>query len=147
MISMRRAAESDRRALIALLEASETGYVDPPQAWILALEDDRIAGCARLEECDGVLMLRPLVVAAAYRRQGVGKIILKSVMPADRPTMLVARGEAIGFYESVGFSQTQWNRVPLSQTAECEACPDRTECMPQPMIYDPGKGVEKDVPH
>ena len=57
-------------------------------------------------------------------------------MPEDRPAALVARGDAVEFYRAVGFSATQWRELPEVLRDECEACPDRVECEPQPMIHN-----------
>lgn len=137
MLAFRPATTEDRTKLIRLLKEASLDYIDPPEAYLLALEDGTIAGCGRLEDHDHFVMLRPLVVAAPYRRRGVGSLILKSMMPVDKPTLLVARSEAVVFYESIGFSHSSWHEVPSSYRVECESCPDRTGCMPQPMIYVP----------
>lgn len=135
MIRLRTATANDRAALIALLTEANMDYTDPPEAYTLAVEEEIIAGCGRLEDHGHLVMLRPLVVAEPYRERGVGRLILQGIMPADKPTVLVARGDATAFYETMGFSYTDWNVVSSSQTVECESCPNRAECMPQPMIH------------
>ena len=137
MTRSRAATTNDRTALIALLAEADMDYTEPPEAYILAMEEETIAGCGRLEDHGHFVMLRPLVVAEQYRGRGVGKLILQGIMPADKPTVLVARGEAIAFYKAMGFSHTGWNTVSAPQIAECESCLNRTECMPQPMIHIP----------
>ena len=137
MIRLRPATANDRQALIALLGENNMDYVDPPEAYVLAVEGETIAGCGRLEDHGHIAMLHPLAIAETYRRRGVGSLILKSVMPADKPTALVARSESVAFYKAVGFSHTDWNTIPASQRAECEACPNEAECKPQPMIHIP----------
>ena len=137
MIRLRTATANDRTALIALLTEADMDYTDPLGAYTLAVEEGIIAGCGRLEDHGHFAMLRPLVVAEPYRERGVGRLILQGIMPADKPTVLVARSDAIAFYEMMGFSHTGWNVVSTSQTAECESCPNRAECMPQPMIHIP----------
>ena len=137
MISLRMATANDRPALIALLGENDMDYVDSPEAYILAVEGEEIAGCGRLEDHGHIALLHPLAIAKSYRRRGVGSLILKSIMPADRPTALVARSESVAFYKAVGFSNTDWDTLPASQRAECEACPNEAECKPQPMIHIP----------
>ena len=149
MIRLRAATIDDRAALIALLAEADMDYVDPPEDYVLAVEGEAIAGCGRLEDYGYMVMLRPLVVAESYRGSGVGRRILDSIMPADKRTGLVARGEAIAFYKAMGFSHTDWNAVPVSQIAECESCLNRAECKPQPMIHIPSayvvpQGVESE---
>ena len=137
MIKLRAATIDDRNALIALLTEADMDYVDPPEGYVLAVEGETIAGCGRLEDHGDIVMLRPLVVAEAYRGSGVGRRILEGIMPVDKRTGLVARGEAVAFYEALGFSLSEWDIIPPSRRADCEACPKRTECNPQPMIHVP----------
>jgi N-acetylglutamate synthase-like GNAT family acetyltransferase len=137
MIRLRTATANDRTALIALLAEADMDYTDPPEAYMLAVEEGIIAGCGRLEEHGHFVMLRPLVVADPYRERGVGRLILQGIMPTDKPTALVARGEATGFYKMMGFSQTGWDDVSASQKSECDTCLKRAGCVPQPMIYIP----------
>ena len=82
-------------------------------------------------------MVRPIVVAARYRGQGLGRHLLERVMPTDRRTTLVARGHAAGFYSRVGFSTTSWEFIPACQRDECGLCPERDACAPQPMVRPP----------
>jgi len=137
MLALRPATTEDRTEVVNLLKEASLVYIDPPEAYLLVLEENTIAGCGRLEDHGQFVMVRPLVVAAAYRRQGVGSFILKSMMPVDKPTLLVARSKAVVFYESMGFSHTSWRETPSSCRVECESCPDRTGCMPEPMLYIP----------
>ena len=137
MMGLRTATTDDRAALIALLAEAGMDYTDPPEEYILAVEEGTIAGCGRLEDHGHMVMLRPLVVAQPCRGHGVGELILKGIMPADKPTALVARGEAVAFYKAMGFSHADWNTIPASQRAECETCLNRAECQPQPMIHIP----------
>jgi len=135
MIRLRAATIDDRTALIALLAEADMDYVDPPEDYVLAVEGETIAGCGRLEDHGYIVMLRPLVVSKSYRRRNVGRRILEGIMPADKNTGLVARGEAVAFYEALGFSLSDWDIIPPSQRAECETCPKRAGCNPQPMVH------------
>ncbi len=137
MIVVRAATVNDRDALITLLANAGMDYVDPPGAYTLAVDEETIAGCGRLEDHGHIMMLRPLVTAKPYQGRGMGKLILNAILPDDRPTALVARDEAVAFYQGMGFSHTAWNAVSASQRAECESCSDRAVCLPKPMIYIP----------
>ena len=120
------------------------GYSDPPEAYMLAMYEETIAGCGRIEDHGNFAMLRPLVVSEPYRGYNVGRLILQEIMPANKPTMLVARGEAIAFYKAMEFLPTGWDDMSPSQRAECNSCFNRNECMPQPMIHIPASYV---APH
>lgn len=137
MLVLRNATNSDRSALVELLAKANMGYVEPIKAYTLALEGAIIAGCARLEDHGDIVMLRPLVVAEKYRGKGLSKHILSRIMPDDKPTIVAARGESIPVYTAIGFNKTGWQAVSDEQRDECELCPERTVCNPQPMIYIP----------
>jgi len=138
MIIFHQATINTRPALISLLAENNMDYVDPPEAYTLALDKEAIAGCGRLEDHGNVMLLSPLVVARPYRRRGIGRLIMNNILPINKPTVLVARRESIAFYKSMGFSYTDWDNIPASQRGDCETCPDRVGCKPQPMIFSPG---------
>ncbi len=121
--------------LQALLADNEMDYVDPIEDFVLAKQDGEIVGCARMEEYPEFAMLRPLVVAKPFRNRGVGRLILEQILPGKRPVVVVARGESAGFYSSIGFTDANWQAIPIHQADECASCPDRSECRPQPMIH------------
>jgi N-acetylglutamate synthase-like GNAT family acetyltransferase len=137
MAELRKAELKDQDALTALLLENDMEYTESVDDFLLALENNEIVGCARLEEYDSLLMIRPVVVAKGYRGQGIGRLLLESIMPSDRPTALAARGDAIEFYRAVGFLNTEWEMLPPNQREECMSCPDLAECQPQPMIHNP----------
>ena len=111
MIKLRTATIDDRTALIALLAEEGMDYIDPPEDYVLAVEGETIAGCGRVEDHGHMVMLRPLVVAKSYRRRDVGRRILEGIMPADKPTGLVARSHSVAFYQAVGFSPSDWSII------------------------------------
>jgi N-acetylglutamate synthase-like GNAT family acetyltransferase len=141
MVELRKAEPEDRDMLIALLWENEMEYVDPVEHYVLAVEGGEIIGCGRSEEHESLVMIRPVVVSQKYRRQGIGRLLLKGIMPADRPTALVARRESIEFYEALGFSRVEWEMIPPTQQGECASCPHRLECRPQPMICKFGSRI------
>ena len=140
MVELRRAKPEDRDMLIELLWENEMEYVEPMQHYVLAVEGQEIIGCGRSEDHESMVMIRPVVVSSKYRRQGIGRLLLKGIMPVDRPTALVARCESVNFYQTLGFSKVEWEMIPPAQQGECVSCPRRTECRPQPMIFQPGSG-------
>jgi len=141
-IELRKAAASDRPALIALLAEADMDYEDPPEAYMLAVDNGIIAGCGRLEDHGQVMVLRPMAVAEPYHGRGIGRLILERILPGEKPTALAARGDAVAFYRSSGFSVTDWDNVPELQRAECDTCPNRIKCRPQPMIYFPQRIIQ-----
>jgi len=136
MVELRIAGPEDRDRLTAMLWENEMEYADPVEHYVLAVDGKEIIGCGRTEDYESMVMIRPVVVSAQYRRQGIGRLLLKGIMPVDRPAALVARRESIKFYEALGFSKAEWGIIPTTQQEECVSCPHRLECRPQPMIFD-----------
>ena len=138
MIELRIAGPEDRDMLTALLWENEMEYADPVEHYVLAVDGIEIIGCGRVEDYERIVMIRPVVVSQKYRRQGIGRLLLKGIMPVDRPTALVARRESIKYYEALGFTKAEWEMIPLTQQEECTSCPHRLECRPHPMVYNLG---------
>ncbi|MDD2736752.1 MAG: GNAT family N-acetyltransferase [Desulfuromonadaceae bacterium] len=132
---VRTAGAEDREELMALLAANDMDCsAIPVEEFSLLIGQEGIMACVRLEECQDKVLVRPIVVAEKYRGQGVGRHLMNQVLPADKSTILVARGEAVPFYTRSGFSNTSWDEVPKHQLEECTYCPDKEQCEPQPML-------------
>ncbi len=135
MLRFDRAIVEDLPQLAALLWNNGMKYEDPVEDYMLAWQDEEIAGCVRIEAYPDVAVVRPLVVAEPYRNRGIGRYLLQLVLPVGKPTVIAARGESVGFYRALGFTETEWQAIPIHQTNECISCPEREECRPQPMIH------------
>jgi N-acetylglutamate synthase-like GNAT family acetyltransferase len=135
MLRFESARPEDRGKLEVLLWENGMDYADPIGDFMLARQDDEIVGCGRIEDYPDVAMVRPLVVAESFRRRGIGRLLLKQILPDGKPAVIVARGESAGFYISLGFASANWQVIPAHQANECTFCPDRMKCRPQPMIY------------
>jgi len=132
---VRPAGAGDREELLALLAANQMDCsAIPVEEFSLLMYEGRIMACVRLEEFPDKVMVRPIVVDRNYRGHGAGRHFLNQVLPVDKPTILVARGEAVPFYAKTGFSKTSWDLVPTHQLDECNHCSDKQQCDPQPMI-------------
>ncbi len=136
MIRLETAKPEDQGRLVALLWENGMGYVDPIEDFLLVRKGEEIVGCGRSEDYPDIAMIRPVVVAEVYRNQGIGRLLLERITSRGKPTLVVARGESVAFYEAFGFLLVDWKKVPAHQKDECTSCPDRTECRPQPMIYN-----------
>lgn len=133
---VRQATADDRDVLLALLTDNEMdcSFI-PVEEFSLLVDDQKLMAAVRLEACGDQVLVRPIVVAERYRGHGVGRHLLQQVMPADKPVILVSRGEAVNFYASSGFVPTSWEAVPQHQLDECTYCADKTLCKPQPMMH------------
>jgi N-acetylglutamate synthase-like GNAT family acetyltransferase len=143
---VRQASAKDAAALTALLAADDMECPDiPAEEFSILVDDEEILSAIRLEDDGDRVMVRPLVVAARHRGQGLGRHLLERVLPGDRPTILVARGRAVGFYSRAGFSDAPWESVPERQRDECAACPERRACDPRPMASHPDRAPAHDA--
>ena len=78
--------------------------------WVISAWDgEALVGLARAVS-DGVTsaLIHSVMVAVPWRRQGVGRELLRRLMAGRGPElvwMLHARGDALAFYRSLGFTE------------------------------------------
>ena len=133
-IKLKQAQEADRSELIEMLWDNGMVHAEPIEDYLIAIEDDDVVGCIRLEVLAELMMIRPLVVSSSHRKKGIGRLLIKRVLKTDRIMGVMSRGSAIAFYETLGFKKAQRSILPVSQQQECLQCPDEGTCSPQPMI-------------
>jgi len=134
-LNIRRGVEDDRQALQALLAANQmTTDIDPGE-FLLAIADGKLAGAARLEWQGQTAYLRPVVVDQKWQRKGVGRALIENIMVGLSDLVVVARGEAVGFYRQSGFLPIGWEKVSHRYRQECIECPDLRDCKPLPMRW------------
>lgn len=143
MLKIRRAQAEDRGALLDLLRENEMEHAEPIGDYLLAVQEEDVLGCIRLEECENVSMIRPVVVGKRHRKKGIGRLLIESLPPSDKPRAVAARGDAVPFYETLGFLKISWGQLPTPQQEECDFCPDRSACQPQPMMQGFPKTCEE----
>lgn len=134
MIKIKRAQAEDRVALLDLLRENEMDPAEPITDYLLAVYGEDLLGCIRLEEFEEVSMIRPVVVSERHRKKGIGRLLIESLPPSNKPRTVAARGDAVPFYAELGFLMTSWAHLPTHQREECGSCPDRSTCQPQPMM-------------
>ena len=137
MIRIETAKPEDQLRLMELLLNNGMEYVDPVEAFMVAREGEAIVGCLRLEQHHlRVEMIRPLVVDEVHRGRGIGRLLLERSLSRDKPTVIAARGDAVGFYSTLGFRAANWKIIPDVQKEECACCPENCKCSPCPMVYN-----------
>lgn len=82
---------------------------------------------------NGIWHVNPVVVYEPWRGYGVGRALTAWALQEKGELRLVARGSASAFYEREGFLRCGWDEVDTAVTEDCEGCPYRAECAPQPM--------------
>ena len=132
---VRQAGAGDWEELLALLAANQMDCsAIPVEEFTVLMDEGKIMACIRLEESVDNVMVRPIVVDDTYRGQGVGHYLLNQVLPDNKPTVLVARGDAVDFYVKAGFVKALWDIIPDHQVDECASCAEKKQCHPQPMF-------------
>ena len=92
-----------------------------------------VVGFIRLQLDDGVWHINPVVTYPTWRGYGVGKALVKDALKRTGELKLVARGPSVPFYEAMRFDKVDWDQVGPKIAGECDGCPMRGECNPQPM--------------
>lgn len=90
-------------------------YAPPDGRLLLATENDQLAGCIALRKlAPGVCEMKRLFLRPAYRGQGLGKILVESIIDEARKlgythmrldTLPGRMDKAIALYQSMGFAE------------------------------------------
>jgi N-acetylglutamate synthase-like GNAT family acetyltransferase len=105
-VRLRPAVADDQSAIKSLVH--EAGINPLGLNWsrfIVAEEAGGLVGCGQLKEHrDGSLELASLAVAGSRRRQGIGRLLLETLIDrADRRLWLMCRSGLVPFYQRFGF--------------------------------------------
>lgn len=131
---LRRGGETDRQALHGLLTSHQMESNIEPAEFLVAEIDGTLVGAARLEYEQQSAYLRPVLIYSKWQMKGIGRALVRA-LAKDLPSLhVVARGEATGFYERLGFLPMSWEQVPTHYREECVGCPDRAICRPVLMV-------------
>lgn len=132
---LRPGERADWQELSSLLAAHGMEADLDPLEFLVAEQDKYLIGACRLEWAGGEAYLRPLVVAQAWQRRGVGHRLVEKMLDRTETVKVVARGRAAVFYTRLGFQPLSWETIHLAYQDECHTCPDRQACQPVPMCY------------
>ncbi|MGV8084277.1 MAG: GNAT family N-acetyltransferase [Coriobacteriia bacterium] len=134
---LRQGAEADLPVISELL--SENGMDDlddPVETCTVAEIDGEVAGFIHIETVEGRAWIRPVIVTPGFEGEGIGSTLVRSALEHCEELYIVARGDAVPFYERLGFTLLSWDEVPEVYCDECDRlCEDREACGPTPMVH------------
>ncbi len=134
-IRLRPGRAEDLPALQHLLAVNGlAGDIAPGEGWV-AEEAGQVVGFVRLEMAGQQPYIRPVVVAPSAQGRGIGRLLIEHVRSQFSELWVVARGQVVGFYGSLGFKPMGWENIPFSFYQECEVCSELAQCRPEPMKW------------
>jgi amino-acid N-acetyltransferase len=133
------ATQADLEAVLKLLEHSrlpKAGIAENIQNFVLALEKDKLVGCAGLEIHDNAGLLGSVAVAKDYQHQGLGSKLTESILDLAEHYQLssisLLTETAKDYFPRFGFVEVSRQDLPesLKNSAEFKwACPDSATAM------------------
>ena len=133
---IRKGLEKDRTALKELLEGFEMRGDVSAEEFLVAEEEDKIAGAVLQEQIGEDFYLRAMAVHTAWQGHGIGAQLVKRLVEGLNQMKVVARGPAAPFYEKLGFRPVSWEVIHEDMRRECLECSDLPTCKPVAMIYE-----------
>ncbi|MBF6593735.1 MAG: GNAT family N-acetyltransferase [Thermaceae bacterium] len=134
MISFCTATSDDLPEVLALLEVAQlplAGVKEHLQNFILALDSDRIIGCAGLEIHEDAGLLRSVAVDEAYRLHGLGEKLTRGILELAQhqglSSLSLLTTTAQNYFPRFGFVPIEPSQLPRSLNDSEElsgACPD-----------------------
>jgi len=101
--------------------------------WVIR-EKDKIIAVLCLVKGEKGLYIESIVVDKPYRKKGLGRVLIDAATKdKDEEVTVIARGDAVPFYRSLGFIFSDWSFVPSFYQEQCKECPVLEDCHPQVM--------------
>ncbi|MBN1538347.1 MAG: GNAT family N-acetyltransferase [Anaerolineales bacterium] len=143
VVHLRWGTPADKSIITALLKRENMGEGIDPAECLIAEADTGLLGFARVEEVDGESYLRPIIVSPQGKGKGIGRFLMQGLQQKWDKLLLVARGDAVGFYRKLGFEIVNWQELAEVIHQECVQCPDIDKCCPTPMCWLSGNSSHK----
>lgn len=124
------------RALLAAVGLPQAGLEEHILNFMLALEGEKVVGCAGLEIYQNSALLRSVVVAEEYRSLGIGAKLTEGMIDLARynnlSSLSLLTETAADFFSRFGFAVVARTELPAALQASQElqgACPDTAIAM------------------
>lgn len=134
-ITVREATERDGLDIARLVAEVGMDALSPGGRAFMAERAGRVVGFIRVVEADGRPYVSPVIVDAQARHAGVGRTLMNHARSRYGALLLVARGNAVPFYEALGCERVPEASISPELGEDCDHCSDRAACGPVPMIY------------
>lgn len=129
------------RALLAAVGLPQAGLEEHILNFMLALEGDKVVGCAGLEIYQNSALLRSVVVAEEYRSLGIGAKLTEGMIDLARynnlSSLSLLTEAAADFFGRFGFAVVARTELPAALQASPElqgTCPDTAIAMTLSLI-------------
>ena len=139
LVNVRSASLSDVEAIFNLLEIYAPGGTVLRRSrediafyignFVVAEIQGKVCGCAALRDFGGDLLeLRSVVVSPEFQGQGIGKIMVESVISTLRNSgrshwRLFTLTTTPAFFKTLGFQETAKEEFPEKIWSDCSKCP------------------------
>lgn len=145
MVFVRDAKESDLEYINEILRVN--GQIDDVtkediKDFVVAEEDQRIAGCGMLKEYEEGFEIRKVSVLPECQRKGIGKeIILTLLKRAKGKECWLLSVDMHAFWEQFGFYIVPEEMEPIDLKEQCDNCSQRKDCNRVVMIRKEDLGL------
>ena len=137
LFTIRDARDTDMELIDYYSLAEGMDHIPGPERVRVAVngDDEVIAFCRLQDDMNGIAYVNPIVTYAPWRGYGVGRALIEDAHQRAGELRLIARGTSVEFYRKLGFVNMPWFMTDQAAASEdCDGCPYRTECNPQPMM-------------
>jgi amino-acid N-acetyltransferase len=117
MVQLRPASETDAPGIRALVHQAQINPLDLdwPRFIVAVSPDGELVGCGQVKtHRDGSRELASIVVAPAFRNQGIARAIIERLSESHPGTLYLTCRSSLGpFYEKLGYQIIQKEEMPL----------------------------------
>ena len=141
LFTIRDARESDMGLIDLYAMAEGMDRIPGPDRVRVAVNenDEVVAFCRLQDDANGIAYVNPIVTYAPWRGYGLGRALMTDASQRAGELRLIARGTSVDFYRKLGFEDMPWSMTDQAAASEdCDGCPYRAECGPQPMRLPEG---------
>lgn len=135
LFTLRPAREGDRALIDSYTWAEGMDRLPSlERVTVAANADDQPVGFIRIAlDSHRIAHINPVVVYREWRGFGVGRALVEAAEAEYGELRLVSRGSSRPFYLALGYQDCDWDLIEPGVSEDCDGCPLREECEPQPM--------------